>query len=295
MPNRARAEALNARANELEKRGAIEEAVKLYERAAAICPAWTVPLYNLGLLFKKQRDWTKSMMYNRQAAEADPQNQAAWWNLGIAATALGRWKTARLAWRAFGIDVPDGEGPVDLPCGFGPVRLDPEGNAEIVWAYRIDPARAEIASIPLPESKHRWRDIVLNDGAPCGYRLHQGKEVPVFNELKLLSASNFATFIAHVSMKESNASTEQLAEVAAELGGCAEDWSRSIRLLCKACSEGRVHKEHDTQKAPPEGVHLVGIAAKSRAQAEKILSAWQTKAKGAQIDSLDEALAGGGG
>ena len=40
------------------------------------------------------------------AAKLDPADEAAWWNTGIAATALGEWATARLAWQAFGIELP---------------------------------------------------------------------------------------------------------------------------------------------------------------------------------------------
>src|SRR5205807_10273545 len=70
-------------------------------------------------------------------------DKAAWWNQGIAATALGRWGLARRAWAGFGIDLPAGEGPLDFPCGSCPVRLCPDGDAEVVWAHRIDPARSE--------------------------------------------------------------------------------------------------------------------------------------------------------
>ena len=88
----------------------------------------------------------------------DKKDKAAWWNLGIAATALGRWDVARSAWRGFGINMPKGDGPIDFPCGTCPIRINPDGDAEVVWAERIDPARAELLSIPFPESNHRWKD-----------------------------------------------------------------------------------------------------------------------------------------
>jgi hypothetical protein len=221
----------------------------------------------------------------------DPKNEAAWWNFGIAATALGRWNLARSAWRGFGIDVPDGEGPIALPCGVCPIRINPRDQPEVVWADRLDPARARLFSIPFPESKHRWKDVVLNDGAPTGYRKYKGQEVPVFDALELLERSEFGTFVARVRMPPKSRCAENLTEIASELGGTAEDWSTSVRLLCKACSEGRPHEEHDTQAAPPDGVHLIGIAARSREHAAAILSGWQTGRKDFQLESLDEALA----
>jgi hypothetical protein len=87
-------------------------------------------------------------------AEGDP----AWWNLGIAATALRRWDAARDAWRRFGIQVPDGTGELQMDLGPAPVRLDPDGRAEVVWGRRVDPARIVVINVPTPESGHRWGD-----------------------------------------------------------------------------------------------------------------------------------------
>lgn len=88
---------------------------------------------------------------HRRAVELDSSDEAAWWNLGIAATALGEWREARTAWRACGIEIPEGDGPPDLDFGLVPVRLDPAGCGEVVWCRRIDPARAVIRNVPLPE------------------------------------------------------------------------------------------------------------------------------------------------
>ena len=289
MAKRARAERLNAQRRARQDQGRLAEAIALYQQAAAADPKWSIPLYNLGLVFKNQCKWEESLMYNQLAASADAKNEAAWWNLGIAATALGRWDVARSAWRGFGIKLPDGEGPVDLPCGYGPIRLDPDGNAEVVWAFRLDPARAMLASIPFPESKHHWKDIVLNDGAPVGYRTDQGQQVPVFNALQLLERSAFGTYVAQVAMPHKRDYVARLAETAANLEGCAEDWSTSVRMLCKACSEGRPHDLHDTEATPLEGAHLIGIAARDRDHATRILAAWESGLDDVQVESLDDA------
>src|SRR5262245_44930436 len=120
MLRRIRANRLNEKGRRLLDKGNLDEALDLFEQAAAIDPNWAVPLYNLGLLFKKQHSWRESFEYNRRAVALDSKNEASWWNLGIAATALGRWQEARAAWRGFGIEVPEGDGPLHLPCGFGP-------------------------------------------------------------------------------------------------------------------------------------------------------------------------------
>ncbi len=288
MFKRKKAAALNEKARKLQDRGDLDGAIPLYREAAALDTSWATPLYNLGLLFKTMRDWERSLDCNQRATRLDAGNEAAWWNLGIAASALGRWDVARAAWRGYGIVVPDGDGPVDFPCGVCPIRLDPDGNAEVVWARRIDPARAVLASIPFPESGHRWKDVVLNDGEPIGYRKLDGRDVPVFNALARLEPSPFATFVARVAVPPDAAPVAKLTEMAEEAGACAEDWSTSIQVLCKACSEGRPHEEHDVAPPPEDGVHFVALAARDRSHAEGILSAWEAAEDGVRVDSLDD-------
>jgi hypothetical protein len=296
MTRREKAAKLDRQATELKKLGEFAQAIELYQQAIAADRYWPVPLYNLGLLFKHQHRWPESLEYNRRAVALAPSDQAALWNLGIAATALGEWDQARAAWRGFGIRIPEGEGPLDFPCGFGPIRINPDGDAEVVWAYRIDPARAVLNSIPFPESKHRWGDVVLNDGAPNGYRKYKGRELPVFDELELLEASLYGTFVARVALPErGDKLLLELAKIAADQEGNAEDWSTSVRILCKACSEGRPHADHDTEQAAPDGVHLIGIAARDRRQATQILSAWESSSDDIRVESLDDALPGGDG
>jgi hypothetical protein len=54
-----------------------------------------VPYFNLGLHAKYLRRWEDSFRCNRRATQLDDQDDGAWWNLGIAATALGDWSTIR--------------------------------------------------------------------------------------------------------------------------------------------------------------------------------------------------------
>jgi tetratricopeptide (TPR) repeat protein len=286
MNKREQAEEFNAVARALHDRGEVDNAIALYKKAAAVDPSWSVTLFNLGLVFKQQRRWKESLQYNRQATEIDPRHEAAWWNLGIAATALRRWQVARSAWRGFGIDVPAGKGPLDFPCGSTPIRINPDGQAEVVWANRLDPARAALISIPFPESGHRWGDVVLNDGAPNGYRRSDGREYPVFDALELLDQSPFATYVARVRMPNKEAYIDDLTRQAAELEGNAEDWSTSTAVICKACSEGRPHERHDHERKPLKGAHLIGIAARNRDHATEILHAWETGKKGIRIEWL---------
>ncbi|MGI8605493.1 MAG: tetratricopeptide repeat protein [Verrucomicrobiales bacterium] len=188
----------NARARTAHQRGRFEDAVSLYEKAIASDGTWSVPWFNLGLLYKERRDWRASLSYNQEAVRRDPSNEGAWWNLGIAATALCDWPEARRAWSASGIELPNGSGEIRGNFGYTPVRINPATGGEVIWAFRIDPARAIVRSVPLPESDHRHGDLLLHDGSPNGYRLLEGREVPVFDELEILRPSDFGTFEATV-------------------------------------------------------------------------------------------------
>lgn len=245
--------------------------------------------FNLGLVYKRLRRWEDTRRCNLRAAELDPKNDGALWNLGIAATALGDWRVARDAWRRFGVDIPDGEGPFELPLGAVPIRLNPAGDPEIVWCHRLDPARAVIQNVPLPQSGHRYDDLLLHDGAPNGYREMQGVKVPVFDELELLQASTFTTHRVRIEVRDQD-DVDMLHEVLQEHEIAMDDWTTSIRRLCKQCSEGTPH-EHAPRRTSATSREL-GVAAIDRRQVVAILDAWVAAAPGRSHGPVEVALEG---
>lgn len=258
---------------ELENNGLTNEAIDLYQNIINLSPDWSTPYYNLGLIYKYQCDWCESFHFNQKALEFNLNNEPAHWNLGIAATALKDWKTARQAWNFFGLNLDINTDEVSMDLGSTPVRINPNHNAEVIWARRIDPARTIIESVPFPESMHRYNDLLLNDGAPVGYRMSNGKEYPVFNELQLLEKSNFKTFSV-VAETDNQNEIDQLAQLCdnEEIG--FEDWT-TVRLLCKKCSEGIPHEHHDQDnKVSSIGVRKLGLAATSKDIIEKVLKKW---------------------
>jgi hypothetical protein len=132
------------------------------------------PSHPLGLVRKRQRRWTESLACNLRAAALDPTDEAAWWNAGIAATALGAWASARQAWAAFGIELPPGDGEITMRLGLTPIRLNPQSNDEVVWCTRVDPARAIIHNVLLGLS----RDPVFKRAGPALPRLGGGVRPP---------------------------------------------------------------------------------------------------------------------
>ncbi len=255
----------------LEERGDRAGAKLAYKAAIKNSPEWSVPYFNLGLLFKQEGRWQDSLEVNEKVVRLAPGDTGAWWNLGIAATALANWTEARRAWKACGLTLPPGDGAPDFHFGTTPVRLDPAGVAEVVWAHRIDPARSRIISVPLPATDHNHGDVLLTDGAPDGHRVVNGRELPVFNALTRLARSPFRKFVVELA-SASPERVDALTHHADLMGGAAEHWGQSTRILCAACSRGVPHQhEHDdSASAHPH----CGLAARDATHAEAIIAAW---------------------
>lgn len=258
---------------ELDHNGNTNEAIALYQQIITLSPDWATPYYNLGLIYKYRCEWEQSFNYNQKAAALNQEDEAAWWNIGIASTALNNWETARKSWNFFGLNLEINQDELIMDLGKTPVRLNPDNNPEVIWAKRIDPARTIIISVPLPESNHRYNDLLLNDGAPVGSRISDGIEYAVFNELQLLKPSFYKTFSIFAETNNQD-HINILAELCdrAEIG--MEDWS-TIRLLCKQCSEGTPHEQHDhVYKFSSDQARSIGLAATNIAVIEKILQEW---------------------
>lgn len=251
-----------------------QEAVSLYKKIIKLSPEWATPYYNLGLIFKYQLDWEQSLYYNNKASNLDSSDEASWWNLGIAATALGQWHTARTAWSKCGVKIDVNSDEPDMDLGNTPIRLNPDESGEVVWGKRTDPARAIILSIPFPESGHRYGDLLLNDGAPQGYRLVNDIEYPVFNELQLITKSKYKTYSCKVHTSDSSF-IEKLEQLCKDSDVEMEDWS-TVKYLCKQCSEGVVHEEHDHDlQEKSENEAVIGFASFDSKRIIQALEKWR--------------------
>ena len=271
-----RARHLNAEGGQARDGGDLAGAERRYLAAIEIAPAFAHAWFNLGLVYKAERDWIRVAVCNRRALELDAtEGDPAYWNLGIAATALREWDTARWAWRGYGIAVTGATGPIEMDIGMAPVRINPDGAAEVVWGWRLDPARAMIANVPLPSSGHRWHDVVLHDGEPTGRRVVDGTVYGVFDEIEVWERSSVPTWECLI-----DAPAEDIADLRTRFDAhrCAlEVWTDSIRELCRECSLGSVDSDHDhgSFRAGADGSH-VGIAA-PRALAERLLDEWSVQ------------------
>ena len=130
MFGKASIDKLIAKASALSDEGKQDEAIAIYREALERAPVDSRLHYNIGLIHKYRGEWRESFDCNRRARELAPKDEAANWNLAIAATALRDWKTAREVWTGLGMRL-EGEGPIDENFGQTPIRIDPDGAAEL--------------------------------------------------------------------------------------------------------------------------------------------------------------------
>ena len=280
---------LHAQAYDAMDRGDLREASLAFERLLVQRPDRHYYHYMRGLAHKYLLDWPASLHHNLRAIELSSEmDEAEHWNAAIAATALGEWAQARRLWAACGVHVQEGEGPIEGNHGVAVVRLNPWHAGETVFMRRIDPVRARLLNVPLPESGHRFGDIVLHDGASTGSRFDGERAVPVFNELERLVASEFQTFVAFVSCPGPDDLEALLAASVPGLG-YTEDWTSSIRAYCMRCSYGAPHRHVDEDKTDDDWQveRNLGIAAQSRHSIEALLQGWASQAPGRSVDAIE--------
>jgi tetratricopeptide (TPR) repeat protein len=226
--------------------------------------------FDAALAYKFLRDWPKAYELGKRAAARAERGTGdpAFWNLGIAATVLRDWPTARDSWRGYGIDLPDGDGEIVADLGISCVRITTSAGQEVVWARRLCPTRARLLSIPFDPSR-RFGEVVLHDGAPNGERILPEQRVPVFDEIMRFAPSPLATLAATV-IASTSTDVEALLEAfqAHDLGA---ELLGSGQLRCGCCSEG----SRTVERSVAAGTQTVLLAAPEE-RATELLEQWRS-------------------
>jgi tetratricopeptide (TPR) repeat protein len=239
------AKAAKAKAGALIDERRFREAIEPAADACRLAPNWAAAWWSYGVALKHGRRWADCLKACDRAIELDPDDcDGCHWNAGIAATALGNWSRARAAWTAYGIEVPPGEGPLDMRLGTAGVRVSLDDQPEVVYGKRLDPCRVRLQSVPLPESKHRFGDIVLHDGEPRGKRRSGDREITVFDELLLLEPSSYGTWTVEATCRDVE-ERDALVALFDDVDGAIEDWTESLEVICAQCSLGEPHDHHE--------------------------------------------------
>ncbi len=248
-----------------------EESAARYEQLAARAPddprveAWW---YDAALAQKFLRNWPQAYRLGIHAAAHATRGQQdpAFWNLGIAATILRDWTTARDAWEGYGITLPPGDGPIEGNFGRACVRLDGDSGPEVVWVQRLCPTRARVINVPFDTSR-RYGEVVVHDGEPKGDRVVDERTYRVFDELTLFEPSDLPTLSVTVTVPEP-ADLDALGDLL-DSAGFGFEPLRNGQVLCRCCSQGSV-----THRADPLGGEQRCLIAAPLEQARAILDRW---------------------
>lgn len=270
-------QSLFERALAYDQAGDAYNAVKLYKKVVKLAPDWSVPYHFLSLFYKQRNEWKPSFHYSQKAIEYNPEDKTAWQILATAATALRRWRVARTAWNELGFDFRKADQELNLNLGLVPVCINPKSRPEIIWAKKIDPARAIIESIPQPSSGRRYHEEILFDNKPIAHRAFNGKRVPVYEELEKIHFSSYRTYavILQTGETESIHVLDKLCN-AAEIGfdnwsmATRQFWLRNQNLLPEFYGQ-EIFKEKENKR----DYHLVALAAKNSADVHQVLHDWK--------------------
>jgi hypothetical protein len=102
--------------------------------------------------------------------------------------------------------------------------------------------------------------VVLHDGAPNGERKAWGRVFSVFDEIERWQPSRIPTLEVEVTAA-GDADAEALTELFDQAGFAAQDWTTSIRWICKECSEGQPPDSHEHLPPPTTTDRRFGLAA----------------------------------
>jgi tetratricopeptide (TPR) repeat protein len=249
------------------REGDIYQAVKVYRLILRQCPAWSAPARELGQLYADRREWKPALHYLKKALALEPHERNLWWAVGTAATALQKERLARSIWAKFGWTHPfprRGESVV--------VRLQQGAYYEILWAHRLGPVTAVLASIPSPDSGLAHRDEVLLDGTASGYHVLGRRRFPVFDVLDVQKRSHFHTWSCALSHAEAQA-VEVLAELCAQQGIGFENWSNASRSW-QGSYRNPEYYHHPMPAAAWEDDIVVAFAFPHLQPVEDILQSW---------------------
>ncbi len=260
---------------EYDRKGDVYNAVKLCKRLAKLAPDWSAPFAFLGRMYRSRQEWKPTFHYCLRAVEHNPFDENLWETLGLAATAIGEWETARYAWNQLGFHFKKTDEELHLDLGVVPVRLNPFTQPEIVAVRRIDPVRAIIESIPQPSSGRRYKDLVLIESKPNARLVQQSKKLPIHDELQLLKQSPWRTF-ATLLHTDSQRDVDTLANLCLETNLGFDNWSNASRFFQPNLHEKVAeYFDHSIFGKLERDNFLVAIASRNTKVVTDVLKKWE--------------------
>lgn len=131
--------------------------------------------------------------------------------------------------------------------------------------------------------------MVLHDAEPKGKRERNGRLLSVFNALERLEPGSAATWAVDLEAPAPE-DVEALVQAFHASDDHAQDWSESLEIICKACSEGTPHEHSPAPVKAWSPKRSFGIATEAPGRAEEILSTWAQGASGRRWNELRQVL-----
>ncbi|MFZ4425887.1 MAG: tetratricopeptide repeat protein [Saprospiraceae bacterium] len=259
-----------------DRMGDVYNAVKLYKRVICLAPDTIVPYEQLVSVYKARCEWKSVLHYAKKAVSLDAGLQQVWWDMGIAASALGKGRISRAVWQKFGAKVRPGK--------LLALQLCQNGAFEVVWAQALDPTKAILCSIPNPVSGLRYHDLLLFDREIVGYCMQGRRKMPVFPVLWRVKQSFFHTFccLLHNSGDASLSIFKRLCDDA-EIGW--EVWSDATLASSAVPASGKPeYFGKEIFKTTTGDTVCVALAAKGQEAALELLRNWTLISLGSYTD-----------
>ncbi len=258
-----------------DRKGDVYNAVKLYKKVIRLAPQWCPPYIQLSTIYRDRADWKTCLYYTQKSLQLDPEGRQAWLNQGLASTALKKWRTARQAWNRLGYEFRESDQSTDFDLGSVAIYLNPRTQPEVVWARRIDPARAVVLSIPQPSSGHRYQDIVLFDPSSEGAQVVGAQKWPAYREIQLLKSSPYKTFTVEL-LEVTQHQVDLLARLCIQERVGFDNWSAATHLFLPPSFRDQPEFHlHPLPHAVGQSPVLVALAAKSERPLERALHNWE--------------------
>lgn len=142
------AQALNDRGVTAARRGALGEAIALFQEAIALYPAYENAHNNLGIALGRQGRFAEAAVIFRQALAIDAQNFETHNNLGIALASQGKYTEAEAAFRqAIALNPTDPEAYQHLGLALAYQGKVPDAIGQFEKAKQLYGALGEVAEV----------------------------------------------------------------------------------------------------------------------------------------------------
>lgn len=248
--------------------GDLYHAVKLYKKTIRLNPEFPTAYRHLGMIYSDRKEWKPAFHYWKKAVSLDTDDRDAWWQMGLAATALKKLRIAQSIWSKFGLEKPDLNQPLGL-------RLKHADGFEILWMQPLDASRCRILSIPHPGSDLRFRQMMLYDRrGEKGFNVVKHHRIPVFDAVDRLKGSPYQTFSCLLHTSET-AAIDRLERLCHDAGLGFEVWSNASRSLTFNQASTFPEYYNDILPKSNKGATLVAMAALHPAEVERVLNNWQ--------------------